>query len=488
MPTSNQDLIQITAEGAGIVPKYANRHGLITGATGTGKTVTLQLIAESFSKIGVPVFAADIKGDLSGISQPGSLSEKFSARLKQLNLSSPEFVGSTVQLWDLFGQNGSNLRAQVSSLGPILLSRLLNLNEVQEGTLNIAFKVADEQGLLILDLKDLRAVLAHLVENAKDISAQYGNVSAQSVGAIQRALLVLENQSADKFFGDPELSLGDLSLTQDQGEGQTGVIGLLDATSLMQNPRTYSTFLLWLLNELFEQFPEVGDLDKPKLVFFFDEAHLLFKDTPQALVDKIEQVVKLIRSKGVGIYFVTQNPLDIPESILAQLGNRIQHALRAYTPMEQKAVKAAASAFRTNPKLNTEEVITELATGEVLISCLDGSGAPSIVERGFVLPPRSQIGPITADQRESLKFSGSVGSKYQTVQDAASAYEKLTELKTQQEQATQEVKAEAEAPKPKTSTRMSSGEKFVNNMLGSLGREVGSKIARGILGGILGKK
>jgi DNA helicase HerA-like ATPase len=480
-------IVQLKDGAAGILNKFANRHGLITGATGTGKTVTLQVVTEQLSRAGVPVFAADIKGDLSGISQPGSLTEKMTERLKMLGLESPEFKASPVQLWDLFGKSGTNLRATISEMGPLLLSRLLDLNETQEGVLNIAFKLADEKGLLLIDLKDLRAVLAYIAENADQITSQYGNASAVSVGAIQRGLLVLENQGAESFFGRPELALSDLMQIDATGKG---VVNLLDATVLMQNPKVYSTFLLWLLNELFEQLPEVGDLDKPKLVFFFDEAHLLFSDAPKALIDKIEQVVKLIRSKGVGIYFVTQNPLDIPESVLAQLGNRIQHALRAYTPMEQKAVKAAATAFRVNPDLDTEKVITELGTGEVLISCLDEKGAPSIVQRGFVMPPEGQIGPIDPSQRDQLRNASTLNAKYSTVEDAESAYEKLKAEGEAQEKviAEAEAKAEEESTDPKKSTRMSPGERFINNMLGSIGREVGNKISRGILGGILGGK
>jgi DNA helicase HerA-like ATPase len=477
---------------AKIIGKFANRHGVITGATGTGKTVTLQALAERFSGMGVPVIAADIKGDLSGILRAGNLSPKIAEILKTREIEAPASHPNPVEFWDVFGETGNPLRSTISEMGPLLLSQLLNLNEVQEGVLNVAFKVADDQQLLLIDLADLRALLAYIAENAGEFNAKYGAVSATSVGAIQRSLLVLENQGGAKFFGQPEVQLADLIRTDASGNG---VINLLDATKLMGSPKVYATFLLWVMSELFEQLPEVGDMDKPKLVFFFDEAHLLFEGAPKTLTDKVEQVVKLIRSKGVGIYFVTQNPLDIPESVLAQLGNRIQHALRAYTPMEQKAVKAAASAFRTNPKLNTEEVITQLEVGEALVSCLDGKGAPSVVERVYILPPASQIGPLDAPERQAVLTASPLNLKYKDVVNQLSAEEKLASIKSEQdilkqqaEEAKQAEKQMKEAqkaePAARKSTRKSPTERMVGNILGSIGTRIGSEIARGILGGI----
>ncbi|MGH6768830.1 MAG: helicase HerA-like domain-containing protein [Xanthobacteraceae bacterium] len=399
----------------------ANRHGLVTGATGTGKTVTLQVLAEGFSRAGVPVFAADIKGDLSGIAAPGEAKEAFVNRAKTLGIDyqADEFP---VMFWDVFGEQGHPVRATIAEMGPLLLSRLLGLNETQEGVLNIAFRMADEHGLALLDLKDLRALLAFVSENAAEIQKTYGNVSAASIGAIQRQLLVLENQGGTKFFGEPALNIEDFMRTDRDGRGY---INMLVADKLMENPRLYGTFLLWLLSELFEEMPEVGDPEKPKLVFFFDEAHLLFTDAPKALLDKIEQVVRLIRSKGVGVYFVTQNPLDVPDKVLAQLGNRVQHALRAYTPRDQKAVKAAAETFRPNPKLKTAQVITELEKGEALVSFLEGKGSPSMVERTLICPPTARLGPITPDERKAVQARSPVKGKYDTGIDRESAFEKL---------------------------------------------------------------
>ena len=412
--------------GKSTKPEYltlalANRHGLVTGATGTGKTVSLQVLAEGLSRAGVSVFAADIKGDLSGISQPGEAKEAFVSRAKSLGFDY-ETDQFPVMFWDLFGEQGHPIRATVSEMGPLLLSRLLDLNDVQEGVLNICFRVADEQGLLVLDLKDLRAMLGYAADHAAELTTQYGNVSKQTVGTIQRSLLVLENQGGAKFFGEPALALKDFIRADRDGRG---TVNILAADKLMENPRLYATFLLWLLSELFEELPEVGDPPKPKLCFFFDEAHLLFNDAPKALLDKIEQVVRLIRSKGVGVYFVTQNPLDVPDKVLAQLGNRVQHALRAFTPRDQKAVKAAAETFRPNPKLDTTKVIMELGKGEALVSFLEGNGTPSMVERCMVRPPSARLGPITADERKALIAKSPVKGKYDQAVDSESAYEVL---------------------------------------------------------------
>ena len=403
-----------------ILPNMANRHGLIAGATGTGKTVTLQVLAEQFSNIGVPVFMADVKGDLTGISQPAKPHPKIDERRKQLGL---EFIPAAcpTTVWDVFGEQGHPVRATISEMGPLLLSRIFNLNDTQEGVLALVFKIADDNGLLLLDLKDLRAALSYVGENASQFTTDYGNVSPASIGAIQRGLLALEQQGGDKFFGEPALVLDDLMQT-DNGKG---VINILAADKLLSSPRLYSTFLLWMLSELFENLPEVGDRDKPKLVFFFDEAHLLFNESPKELLEKIEQVVRLVRSKGIGVYFVTQNPLDIPDTVLGQLGNRVQHALRAYTPRDQKAVKAAAETFRANPAISVETVITELGVGEALVSFLDEKGRPTIVERAFVCPPQSQIGPITPEQRSTLLQTSLVAGVYEKVVDRESAFEKL---------------------------------------------------------------
>jgi uncharacterized protein len=400
----------------------ANRHGLVAGATGTGKTVTLQVLAEGFSRAGVPVFCADVKGDLAGVSQPGGGNRKVEARAAELGLADFAYEGAPVVFWDLFGRQGHPIRATVAEMGPLLLARLLELNETQEGVLNIAFKLADDEGLLLLDFKDLQAMLSFVAEQADKLTTVYGNVSKATIGTIQRRLLTLEQQGGEHFFGEPALDLADLMLTAPDGRG---AVNVLAADKLMGSPRLYATFLLWLLAELFEELPEVGDLDKPKLVFFFDEAHLLFKDAPKALVEKVEQVVRLIRSKGVGVYFVTQNPVDVPPAILSQLGNRVQHALRAFTPVEQKGVRAAAETFRPNPRFRTEEVITQLGVGEALVSTLQPGGVPGVVDAVKVAPPRSRIGPITPEERARVVGLSPVGGRYDEPLDRESAYELL---------------------------------------------------------------
>jgi DNA helicase HerA-like ATPase len=481
--------------------KLANRHGLATGATGTGKTVTLQTIAEGFSRSGVPVFAADIKGDLSGIAMPGEGQDWIVKRCEEIGVDyvPDEFP---VIFWDLFGEQGHPVRATVSDMGPLLLARLMNLNDVQEGVLNVVFRIADEQGLLLLDLKDLRAMLAFVAENAAKLTTTYGNVSPATVGAIQRQLLVLENQGADKFFGEPALKISDL-MRVDPRSGY-GTISLLAADKLMGSPRLYASFLLWLLSELFEELPEVGDPDKPKVVFFFDEAHLLFDEAPKALLDKIEQVVRLIRSKGVGVYFVTQNPLDVPESVLAQLGNRVQHALRAFTPRDQKAVKAAADTFRPNPKLNTAQVITELGKGEALISMLEGNGTPSMVERTLIAPPAGRVGPITPELRKVAIERSPVRGEYDTALDRESAYEMLTKRAEESapEEAPQTPAPKAPAP---TEAGAASGGGWLDSVLGGIfgtpsrgrmsvgeqvtrqvAREVTNQVTKAILRNVLG--
>ncbi|MFO1326610.1 MAG: helicase HerA-like domain-containing protein [Rubrivivax sp.] len=405
-----------------LLPALANRHGLITGATGTGKTITLQKLAESFSAIGVPVFMADVKGDLTGITQAGTVSPKLAGILKERGLQTPESLQCPATLWDVFGEQGHPVRATISDMGPLLLARMLALNDTQQGVLNLVFKIADDNGLLLLDMKDLRAMLQFVGDNGSQFTTEYGNISAASVGAIQRGLLQIEEQGGDRFFGEPMLDIGDFMQTVDG----KGVINILAADKLMNAPRLYATFLLWMLSELFEMLPEVGDLEKPKLVFFFDEAHLLFKDAPAALVERIELVVRLVRSKGVGVYFVTQNPLDVPDTVLAQLGNRVQHALRAFTPRDQKAVKSAAETMRANPKIaDMATAITELAVGEALVSFLDAKGRPSVTERVYVLPPGSQIGPITPEQRKALIAGSLVAGTYEKTVDRESAYEKL---------------------------------------------------------------
>ena len=404
-----------------LLPALANRHGLITGATGTGKTVTLQTLAENLSRIGVPVFMADVKGDLTGISQAGKIGDKMAGILKERGIDTPVSAACPATLWDVFGEQGHPVRATISDMGPLLLGRMLNLNDTQAGVLNIVFKIADDNGMLLLDLKDLRAMLQYVGDNGSEFTTQYGNVSAASVGAIQRGLLQIESQGANKFFGEPMLNISDFMQTVDG----KGIINILAADKLMSSPRLYATFLLWMLSELFEQLPEVGDLEQPKLVFFFDEAHLLFNEAPKVLVERIELVVRLVRSKGVGVYFVTQNPLDIPDSVLSQLGNRVQHALRAFTPRDQKAVKATAQTMRQKPGLDIETAITELAVGEALVSLLDSKGRPSVTERVFVLPPGSQIGPITPEQRQALLKNSLVAGVYEKTVNRESAHEKL---------------------------------------------------------------
>ena len=404
-----------------LLPDKANRHGLITGATGTGKTVTLQTLAEGFSRIGVPVFMADVKGDLTGISQTGNIGEKMAKVLADRGIALPDPLACPTTLWDVFGEQGHPVRATVSDMGPLLLARMLDLNETQAGVLNLVFKIADDNGLLLLDLKDLRAMLQHVGDNAKQFTTEYGNISAASVGAIQRGLLQIEQQGGDKFFGEPMLDINDFMQTV----GGKGVINILAADKLLNSPRLYATFLLWMLSELFEQLPEIGDPEKPKLVFFFDEAHLLFNEAPKVLVERIELVVRLVRSKGVGVYFVTQNPLDIPDSVLGQLGNRVQHALRAFTPRDQKAVKSTAQTMRPKAGLDIEAAITELAVGEALVSFLDAKGRPCETERVYVLPPGSQIGPITPQQRQALLQGSLVAGVYEKVVDRESAHELL---------------------------------------------------------------
>jgi DNA helicase HerA-like ATPase len=476
-----------------LLPSLANRHGLIAGATGTGKTVTLQTLAQGFSAIGVPVFMADVKGDLAGLAKAGGGNPKVAARAKSLKVDIA-YAACPVVFWDVFGKNGHPVRATISDMGPLLLSRMLDLNDTQEGVLNLVFRIADDHGLLLLDSKDLRAMLQHVGDNAAQFTTEYGNVSAASIGAIQRGLLALENQGAAKFFGEPMLNIADLMQT----DGGKGVVNILAADQLMNSPKLYGTFLLWMLSELFEHLPEVGDPDKPKLVFFFDEAHLLFNEAPKALLDKIEQVVRLIRSKGVGIYFVTQNPLDIPDTVLGQLGNRVQHALRAFTPRDQKAVKSAAETMRPNPKLKVEQVITELEVGEALVSFLDEKGRPTVVERAFIVPPGSFLGPITDEERRKCIESSAIYGHYEKTVDRESAYEKLKGR-------TEEKHEETPQPAPaagsvlndvlfgKTGPRggkQSQGllEAMAKSAVRTMGSAAGREIIRGVLGSILGKK
>ena len=488
-----------------LLPALANRHGLITGATGTGKTVTLQVLAEQLASVGVPVFMADVKGDLSGLGAAGAGSEKFQKRLDKLGITDWTGKANGVVFWDVFGSGGHPVRATISDLGPLLLGRLLNLNDTQEGVLQLVFKIADDQGLLLLDLKDLRAMVQHVGENAKKYTTDYGNVSAASIGAIQRGLLQLEEQGGDVFFGEPMLDIADLMQTAADGRG---MVNILAAEKLMNNPRLYATFLLWLLAELFEQLPEAGDLDKPKLVFFFDEAHLLFNDAPPALLEKVEQVVRLIRSKGVGVFFVTQNPLDIPDKILGQLGNRVQHALRAFTPRDQKAVKAAAETLRANPKVDAETAITELGVGEALVSFLDDHGRPCIVERAFILPPASRIGPLTAEEKISAIKGSLLFGHYEKTMDRESAYEKLKSQPAQEEAGDKAAGRTARAPAPSapdadnggvglgevlgdifgggSGRRQSAAEAAVKSAARSIGSQLGREIVRGVLGSILG--
>jgi uncharacterized protein len=457
-----------------LLPALANRHGLITGATGTGKTLTMQAIAQRLSGLGVPVFMADVKGDFSGIAKPGGANAKVVERLKSLGVKA-DFAGCPVEFWDLYGNSGLPVRATVSDMGPLLLGRMLGLNETQAGVLGLVFKIADDQGLLILDLKDLRAMLQHVGDHAAKYKTQYGNVTGSSIGAIQRGLLALESQGAAQFFGEPMLEIDDLMRVR---EGK-GIVNVLAAERLMNAPKLYSSFLLWLLAELFEQLPEVGDPDQPKLVFFFDEAHLLFDEAPKALTDKVEQVVRLIRSKGVGVYFVTQNPLDVPESVLGQLGNRVQHALRAFTPRDQKAVKTAAETLRPNPKLKAEKVITELGVGEALVSLLDEKGRPSVVERAFIVPPASQIGPISAEERAAAMRASALLAKYEKTVDRESAHEKLTGR-------TAEKPLVEEEKKPAGRQPQSIFDAATKSAARAIGSELGRQIIRGVLGSILG--
>ncbi len=490
-----------------LLPALANRHGLITGATGTGKTITLQVIAERLSAIGVPVFMADVKGDLAGLAAAGEESPKLRARLAALNIKDWQPAKFPATLWDIAGTQGHPVRATISDMGPLLFARLLNLNDTQAGVLQIVFRIADDNGLLLVDLKDLRAMVQHVGENAKTFTTEYGNVSAASVGAIQRGLLSLSEQGGELFFGEPMLDIGDLMQTE-PGSGR-GVVNILAADKLMASPRLYSTFLLWLLSELFEQLPEVGDLEKPKLVFFFDEAHLLFNEAPAALLEKIEQVVRLIRSKGVGIYFVTQNPLDIPDSVLGQLGNRVQHALRAFTPRDQKAVKCAAETLRANPAFDAASVITELGVGEALVSFLDEKGRPSVVERAFILPPASRIGPLGAAERQAAIASSLVFGVYEKTQERESAYEKLKTPPAPTPTATPATPIPA--PEPAADAGFGGGifgglgdmfggtrggarrvgregvaEALAKSAARAIGSQVGREIIRGVLGSLLG--
>jgi hypothetical protein len=487
-----------------MLPALANRHGCITGATGTGKTVSLQKLAECFSRIGVPVFMADVKGDLTGVSQAGKLSDKMKARLEEHKLPEPQWGACPVTLWDVWGEQGHPVRATVSDMGPLLLARLLNLNETQEGVLALTFKIADDNSLLLLDLKDLRAILQFVGDNAAKFKNEYGNVSSASIGSIQRGLLQIEQQGGEKFFGEPMLDIADLMQTVDG----KGMVNILAADKLMSNPRLYSTFLLWLLSELFENLPEVGDRDKPKLVFFFDEAHLLFSEAPPAVIEKVEQVVRLIRSKGVGVYFVTQNPIDIPEKVLGQLGNRVQHALRAFTPRDQKAVKSVADTMRPNPKIDTTKVILELGVGEALVSLLDAKGTPSITERAWMLAPGSQLGPITPEQRKHLIADSVVGSTYEKTVDRESAFEMLKArtggaATIAPDKGTATAKAEttegggfmgglSDILFGSTGPRGGKREGMVDALAKSAARSMGSSIAReisrGVLGSILGGK
>ncbi len=473
-----------------LLPGMANRHGLVAGATGTGKTVTLQVMAERFSAIGVPVFMADVKGDLSGIARPGGDNPKVAERVKQLGLAGFGFEARPATFWDVFGEQGHPVRATVSEMGPLLFSRILNLNEIQGGVLTLVFKIADDNGLLLLDLKDLRAMVRFAGDNAERFRTEYGNISTASIGAIQRGLLSLEEQGGGRFFGEPALDLDDLLQADAGGKG---MINILAADRLMQSPRLYATFLLWLLSELFERLPEVGDPAKPTLVFFFDEAHLLFADAPKALQEKIEQVVRLIRSKGVGVYFVTQNPLDIPETVLGQLGNRVQHALRAFTPKDQRAVKTAAETFRANPKLDVAKAITELAVGEALVSFLDAKGMPTVVERALVLPPQSRLGPLSPEERAAIVKGSVLYGHYEAIVDRESAYEKL-KAKAGGE-AAPPAKPEggifdAPAPRGRAATPRSQTGDLLGSMAKSaahaIGSQIGRQIIRGVLGSILG--
>jgi hypothetical protein len=483
----------------GMLSNLVNRHGCITGATGTGKTVTLQVIAQRLSEIGVPVFMSDVKGDLSGLAKPGANSDKMGQRLQMLGIEEPAWSACPVTFWDVFGESGHPVRATISDLGPLLLARMLNLNETQEGVLQLVFKIADDNGLLLLDTKDLRAMLQDVGDTAASFKTEYGNISAASIGAIQRGLIAIEEQGGDRFFGEPMLNIDDLLQTDANGRG---IVNILAADKLMNSPRLYAIFLLWLLSELFENLPEVGDLDKPKLVFFFDEAHLLFDEAPKQLLQKIEQVVRLIRSKGVGVFFVTQNPLDIPDTVLGQLGNRVQHALRAYTPRDQKAVKAAAETFRPNPALDTAQIITELGVGEALVSFLDEKGRPNMVERAFILPPASQIGPISTAERQAAMAASVVAGVYEKALDRASAYEsikgRVAPAAVQKNGAPAQPAADAAADSSiggmlgglfgnsggSPGRRESPVEAMVKSAARSIGSQVGRQIIRGVLGSL----
>ncbi|WP_455206895.1 helicase HerA-like domain-containing protein [Kaarinaea lacus] len=475
--------------------RMANRHGLIAGATGTGKTITLQVMAEAFSRIGVPVFMADVKGDLSGLAQPGVLNDKIQSRMDKIGLGNFTGQSNPVLFWDIFRENGHPVRTTISEIGPLMLSNLLELNDTQTGVLYSTFDFADDNGLLLLDFKDLRAMLNWMAENSKSLPSEYGNISGSSVGAIQRKLLILEEQGAEHFFGEPALKLDDLMITDFSGRG---VISILDVTKLMtQSPRLYSTFLLWLLAELFEQLPEVGDADKPKLVLFFDEAHMLFDHAPRALLDKIEQVVRLIRSKGVGVYFITQSPLDLPMDILGQLGMRVQHALRAFTPRDKKAVKTVAETFRQNPSLDTETVITELGTGEALVSILDNKGSPTPVERILIRPPESRIGPLTRDERNAVMQRSPFKGRYDEMLDRESAYEQLKrqaentarqEAVKKAEQQQKEQQAVTTTRSSRRSTRQTPAEAMITSAARSIGSQLGRRLIRGLMGSLLGSK
>ena len=461
-----------------LLPGMANRHGLIAGATGTGKTVTLRVIAENFSSIGVPVFMADVKGDLSGIARPGQENLKINERVQKLGIAGFQFAGYPTVFWDLYGESGHPVRTTISDMGPLLMSRLLNLNDTQGGVLNLVFKIADDNGMLLLDLKDLRAMLQHVGDNAAQYKTQYGNVSAASIGAIQRGLLELEGQGGEHFFGEPALDLDDMMQTDSQGRG---IINVLMADKLINAPKLYATFLLWMLSELFERLPEVGDPEKPKLVFFFDEAHLLFNDAPPVLLEKIEQVIRLIRSKGVGVYFVTQNPLDVPDIVLGQLGNRVQHALRAFTPRDQKAVKAAAQTFRQNKDLDVEAAITELAVGEALVSLLNEKGQPGIVDRALIYPPKSQLPPLAAGEREQVVKQSTLYGHYERVVDRESAYEML-KARAPEAQA-----GRAQAPVQTGKSEVGALlDAFGKSAVRAIGSQVGREIIRGVMGSIFG--
>ncbi len=500
-----QEPMKIALAGSndlGILPALANRHGLITGATGTGKTVTLQVLAEAFSSLGVPVFMSDVKGDLSGVARAGTISPKFRERLERLGLPEPDFKAFPVTLWDVFGEKGHPLRATVSDMGPLLLSRMLGLNDTQEGVLHLVFRIADERGMLLLDAKDLRAMLQFVGENARQFTTEYGNVSAASIGAIQRGLLTLDAQGADRFFGEPMLNLDDMLQTDSSGRG---VLNVLAADALMNSPRLYAAFLLWLLSELFENLPEVGDPEKPKFVFFFDEAHLLFNEAPRALLEKVEQVVRLIRSKGVGVYFVTQNPLDVPETVLGQLGNRVQHALRAFTPRDQKAVRSAAETMRQNPNFDARKAITELGVGEALVSFLDAKGRPSVVERAFIMPPATRIGPIDDAERADVMRRSVVAGVYDKTLDRESAYEKLAADAAAKAKAAEQEATEIAARKGAANSGSSGGgvlgsvlkgtgrkdslfEAIAKSAARTIGSTLGREIIRGVLGSILRRR